>query len=310
MIECLICHKQFSKNIGKHLNYTHNLSLSQYYDLYLKQSDNEGKCKVCGKPTKFYKLYYGYQQYCSKECQIKGSIEKFGSYNNRKQAIESCKQQFNGKMNGGAWNTRFSNMDEFEKQHNCTRTEKLIQIYGSGWKRLNLPKIYINKQNTAISNEYLPQIAEYSNTYHNSLIQQELVDFIRSFYSNTIIQNDRQTIKPKELDIVLPDLQLAIEFNGTRWHSIELGTSKNYHLEKSLLCKEKNIRLIHIYEFENFEEQKQLLKDLILGIDNYPKNDFNKNNLLDNIPVPEIIYHDNKYTIYGAGFLIGGNNHE
>ena len=52
MIECLICHKQFSKNIGKHLNYTHKMSLPQYYDLYLKQSEDEGKCKICGKPAK------------------------------------------------------------------------------------------------------------------------------------------------------------------------------------------------------------------------------------------------------------------
>lgn len=310
MIECLICHKQFSKNIGKHLNYTHNLSLSQYYDLYLKKSDEEGKCKICGKPTEFYKLYYGYKHYCSKECQINGSIEKFGTYNNRKQAIETCKKQFNGKMNNGAWKTRFLKMDNFEKQNNCIRTEKLLRLYGGGWKSLKLPKIYINNQNTAISKEYLPQIIEYSNTYHNSLIQQELVNFIKSFYSNTIIQNDRQIIKPKELDIVLPDLNLAIEFNGTRWHSTELGISKNYHLEKSLLCRNNNIRLVHIYEFENFEEQKQLLKDLILGQDNYPKNDFNKNNLITNIPKPEIIYQDNKYTIYGAGLLIGGNNHE
>ena len=72
---------------------------------------------------------------------------------------------------------------------------------------------------------------------------------------------------------------------------------------KSLLCREKNIRLIHIYEFEDIEEQKQLLKNLILGIDNYPKNDFNKNNLIENIPEPEIIYKD-RYTIYGAGPLI------
>ena len=69
------------------------------------------------------------------------------------------------------------------------------------------------------------------------------------------------------------------------------------------MCKEKNIRLIHIYEFEDFEKQKQLLKDLILGQDNYPKNDFNKNNLIDNIPVPEIIYKENNLTIYGAGKL-------
>lgn len=52
------------------------------------------------------------------------------------------------------------------------------------------------------------------------------------------------------------------------------------------------------------KSKKQLFKDLILGIDNYPKNDFNKNNLIDTIPNAEVIYKDNNYTIYGAGKII------
>lgn len=61
---------------------------------------------------------------------------------------------------------------------------------------------------------------------------------------------------------------------------------------------------MHIYEFEDLDEQLKLLKEFILGQDNYPKN-FNKNNFLETIPTPEIIYQDNKYTIYGAGKMEG-----
>lgn len=299
---CKICGKEFKKCIGKHVSYTHHIMLSEYYDMFYKKTDQEGKCLVCGKPTKFYKLSYGYRQYCSTECKTKGSIEKFGSYNNREKAKQTCIKQFNGKMNSGIWPSRISKIEQFEQEHNCTSTKKLFEMYGQGWKSLNLPKIMINKQNSAISNEYLPLIAEYSNNYHSSLLQQELVEFIKSFYSKTIIQNDRHIIKPKELDIVLPDLNIAIEFNGVRWHSTELGTPIDYHLNKSISCKKAGYRLIHIYEFEDFEEQKQLLKELILGNDNYPKNDYNKNNYL-NIPKPAVIYKDDKYTLYGAGKL-------
>ena len=70
------------------------------------------------------------------------------------------------------------------------------------------------------------------------------------------------------------------------------------------MCRDKGVRLIHIYEFEDINKQKQLLKDLILGTDNYPKDDFNKNNLINDIPKPKIIYKDSKYTIYGAGKLV------
>lgn len=40
----------------------------------------------------------------------------------------------------------------------------------------------------------------------------ELVDFCKHYFLN-IIQHDRQLIKPYELDIVIPELHLAIEFN-------------------------------------------------------------------------------------------------
>ena len=261
----------------------------------IKQQKRNYKCLYCGKDC-------GIKKFCSEDCKIKFN-DAGGSYNNRKQAIQTCVDQFNGKMNNGAWETRASKIEQFEKEHNCTSIKKLYDLYGQGWKVLNLPKIMINAQNSAISNEYLDAIIEYSNTYHNSLDQQNLVNFIRSFYKGQIEQNNRKIIRPKELDIVLPELKLAIEYNGLRWHSFEEGMPKNYHLMKSIMCRKVSYRLIHIYEFENLEEQKQLLKDLILGTDNYPKNDFNKNNLLNDIPTPKVIYKNSYYTVYGAGNL-------
>lgn len=156
-----------------------------------------------------------------------------------------------------------------------------------------------------VKNEYIPIIEAYNNRYKfgHTLPERTIVSAIKDIYSCEIKTCTKKPIYPKELDIFLPDLQLAIEFNGTRWHSIELGTPKNYHLEKSLLCRNKNIRLIHIYEFEDIKQQIKLLQDLILGQDNYPKNDFNKNNLIENIPKSELIYKDMSYTIYGAGKL-------
>ena len=129
-------------------------------------------------------------------------------------------------------------------------------------------------------------------------------DFIKTFYNGTILRNKRKIIGGLfELDLYLPDLYLAIEYNGIRYHSIEMGKPKNRILKKSIECRKKGIRLVHIYEFEDFEEQKQLLKDLILGKDKYPKEDFNKNNLINTIPKPIIVYKDKKYTVYGAGKL-------
>ena len=128
-----------------------------------------------------------------------------------------------------------------------------------------------------------------------------LEEFIRTFYDGEILRNQSGIIGRFELDLYLPNIQLAIEYNGIRYHSIEMGKPKDRILRKSIACRNKGIRLIHIYEFEDFDIQKQLLKDLILGTDNY-KDDFNKNNFLD-IPESEIVYKDGNYTVYGAGKL-------
>ena len=94
----------------------------------------------------------------------------------------------------------------------------------------------------------------------------KLVDFIRSFYKGEIITNSKNIIPPMELDIFVPTLNLAIEFNGGYWHS-ERFKDKNYHLHKYNLCKSKNIRLVSIWEWEYLKDRDKIenfIKNLIL----------------------------------------------
>jgi hypothetical protein len=53
----------------------------------------------------------------------------------------------------------------------------------------------------------------------------------------------------QELDIYLPDLKLAFEFNGLYWHS-EKFKDKDYHYNKMVESYKQNIRLIQIWENE------------------------------------------------------------
>ena len=85
---------------------------------------------------------------------------------------------------------------------------------------------------------------------HTSVGEKEIYSFIKSIYNSEIIENDRKTIYPKELDIYIPKKNLAIEFDGLYFHSTKFGKDKNYHLSKTLACEEKGIRLIHIFEDE------------------------------------------------------------
>lgn len=96
--------------------------------------------------------------------------------------------------------------------------------------------------------------------------EQEVVDYITSIYSGTIKTSNRQIIKPKELDIVLPELNVAIEFDGLYWHSDQTNTLPQYHLNKTKSCLKKCYQLIHIFEDEWTNKQeatKLLLKQII-----------------------------------------------
>jgi len=54
-----------------------------------------------------------------------------------------------------------------------------------------------------------------------------------------------------EIDIYIPYKKIAFEFDGLYWHSeLKSNDPVNNHLQKTNLCKEKGIQLIHIFEDE------------------------------------------------------------
>ena len=52
-----------------------------------------------------------------------------------------------------------------------------------------------------------------------SFKEQEMTKYVQSIYSGSIRERDRIMVKPQELDIYLPEIKLAIEFNGTFYHA-------------------------------------------------------------------------------------------
>lgn len=80
--------------------------------------------------------------------------------------------------------------------------------------------------------------------------EKQLQNFIKMHYSGNVRFNDRTIVAPRELDIVLPDLKLAIEFNGVFWHSEQRGKPRNYHVSKTEDCEKQGYHLIQIYDTE------------------------------------------------------------
>jgi len=77
-----------------------------------------------------------------------------------------------------------------------------------------------------------------------------------------IITNTRKLIPPFELDLYIPEKEIAIEFNGLYWHSEKAGTKRNYHYDKWKQCQEKGIQLITIWE-DDWRTKKELVKQML-----------------------------------------------
>lgn len=98
-------------------------------------------------------------------------------------------------------------------------------------------------------------------TSYISKAEQAIHDYIVSLDENLkIIQSDKKILKGKELDIYIPEKNLAIEFNGLYWHSEEAGKDKNYHHDKWLTCKDNGIQLVQIWEDEWNRNPEQIKK--------------------------------------------------
>ena len=85
---------------------------------------------------------------------------------------------------------------------------------------------------------------------NRSIKENELYMNLKSSNNCNILNNVRDTIPSCELDIYIPDSRIAVEFNGSFWHSDAKKDNPRYHQRKSILAAQNNIRLIHIYEFE------------------------------------------------------------
>lgn len=66
----------------------------------------------------------------------------------------------------------------------------------------------------------------------------------------------------KELDFYVSSKNIAIEYNGSFWHSELKGKSKNYHKQKFETCYKKNISLLNIFDFYWLNNQ-DVIKDII-----------------------------------------------
>lgn len=110
----------------------------------------------------------------------------------------------------------------------------------------------------------------------SSQAEVEIAAFVKTLVGEENVKcNTRSVIPPYELDMYIPSMSVAIEYNGLYWHSVKQGKDKNYHLNKLRRCNSQGVRLIQIFEDEWIEH-----KDVVL---NKIKHILHKDNCLNKI---------------------------
>lgn len=95
---------------------------------------------------------------------------------------------------------------------------------------------------------------------HVSKKEQEVIDYVKSL--GVQVERDRKILGRRELDIYVPEKNIAIEFNGVYWHSEAMGKDKWYHYNKWKDCHERGIQLLTIWE-DDWNRNEELVKRLI-----------------------------------------------
>lgn len=159
-------------------------------------------------------------------------------------------------------------VETFEHEHDVVHLSKVIQEYGQGWyKALDVPLVFHNS-NAYVPRELLKDVEKYRKETGRSVFEREVHAFVERVYDGEVIVNSRSVIPPRELDIVVPDKNVAIECNGDFWHSEMAGKDRNYHLNKTIATEAQGMRLIHIGEWEWYSKKDicQSIVSSALGI--------------------------------------------
>lgn len=254
-------------------------------------------CKICGKDTKFNPTELRFQTYCSNPCRYaddryikqkssKTNLEKYGAENvfASKYGMEKIKQTNLTKY--GVDN--YCKTDEYKER---LKSGDIKRPYVGDKTGLAIKKRYFNnlpnRYNKLIplftfeeykgAHDYGPKYKWQCKTCGNIFlhwinnnydIKCKLCDksgtnievFVENFLKRYAIahkKRDKKTLGGFELDFNIPTHNIAIECNGLHWHSDE-KKDKNYHLMKTEMCLEKNIKLIHIFADEIESKPRQV----------------------------------------------------
>ena len=241
-IECMLCGEKLYSISYSHLKFKHNITIDEYKkmfnedsiyslkskDILSKSSNNpEIKQKTVKNILKTNILKYGANSYTQSE-KGKKRLQKINFNNSYDRYITSEKIAKFVKL--------LFKKDDYKgnKEEYDFECVKCGNVFKGKIEYGRIPRCEI----------CYPKLAGTFNS------EKEVVNFLQNELKLRNIKRNVR-LEKREIDILLEDFNIGIEYNGLYWHS-EIGGNKNkdYHLSKTNICLRNNIRLIHIFEDE------------------------------------------------------------
>lgn len=264
----------------------------------MKRKNENIKCKICGFDTKINGIAFHIKSKHSMS--INEYINKYGEYRPKYIDYNNRAKETDVKClicNESMASERHLSF-HIRKEHGITKKEYIIAHILDG----NIPKCkcgcgndvrikergrppyysdYISGHNTGDTHIGMKRSYESKMKMRKSAIRRmetgnsvfykgkstnetELYEYIKSIYSNEIRANDITVLSGLELDIYLPDIKVAIELNGDRFHS-DMYKTRLYHINKTKECESQGIRLIHIWLCD-WNSKRDILKSQLKNI--------------------------------------------
>lgn len=184
-----------------------------------------------------YGVEYAIQHQGSRDKMKKTLMEKYGVENS---AQTNISQEVMALLNNPTW------LEEQNKKYPICKMAENLSIAPS-----------------TIS-KYLAKYDIEPASHNKSAAEMEIFEFIKSKINPqaTIKQGVKTIIYPFEIDIYIEEFKIGIEYNGSWYHSELNGKDRNYHINKTKLCENVGVRLIHIWEHEYTKKRDIILSKL------------------------------------------------
>ncbi len=203
------------------------------------------------------------------------------------------------KKKHGSIDDFLSNNQEYKKYFNITNKKlnrknvlknDYVECKICGKSMLQINNTHLKKHNITVEEYKLiyPNNKMVSNSTSEKLRNQQIINninitpswtskgeieinkFINDLGFITEKGKNRKLLNGKEIDIIIEEKKICIEYNGLYYHTENMGKHPSYHLNKTIECNLLGYRLIHIFEDE-WVNRNEIVKSKIshiLGVSN------------------------------------------